>query len=61
MDYQIKNRIQVIANYKKKFSKAEIVGIFGCWYSNKEIDDLMMKNFRKMGKEYEIKLLIPKW
>ena len=50
-----------MSSLKKKFTMAEIKGIFSVWYSPEEINNIVLKNLRKMGKEYEIKLVIPKW
>ena len=33
MDFNVKARIQQISDFKKKFSRAEINGIFSFWYS----------------------------
>ena len=49
-----------MSSLKKKFTMAEIKGIFSVWYSPEEINNIVLKNLRKMGKEYEIKLVIPK-
>lgn len=48
--FNIKARVQEMSGYKKKFTKAEIYGFFSLWYTDKEIDDIILKNFRKMGK-----------
>ena len=61
LSFNVKARVQQISFYKKKFSRAELFGLFSCGYTEKEMDDILMKNFRKMGKAYEIKLIIPKW
>jgi len=52
-----------MANFKNKFNLYEIKGIFSCIIGKDSLDlsDLIMKNFRKQGDEYEIKLIIPKW
>ena len=60
MDFSPKARIQHMSSFKKKFSRSEINGFFFKWYSQQEVDDILLKNFRKMGKDYEIKLIIPK-
>lgn len=49
-NFNIKARVQEISSFKKRFTKAEIYGLFSSWYSEKEIDDILLKNFRKMGK-----------
>jgi hypothetical protein len=51
-----------MANFKNKFNLYEIKGIFSCIIGKDSLDlsDLIMKNFRKQGDEYEIKLIIPK-
>lgn len=59
-DFNVKARVQAISVFKKKFSRAEIFGLFSVWYSSKQVEDILLKNFRKMGKDFEIKLLIPK-
>jgi hypothetical protein len=37
MDFNIKARVQHISSYKKKFSRAEINGIFTLWHTPQEL------------------------
>lgn len=52
-----------MSNYKKKFNLWEIKGVFSRFITreNTDINEILLKNFRKCGaNDYEIKLIIPK-
>lgn len=49
-----------MGSFKKKFSRAEVLGFLAPWHTGQEAEEILMKKFRKIGKEYEIKLIMPK-
>lgn len=57
----VRERLDFLRNFKKKFTLSEIKGIFSHMVINEgEIGNILLKNFRKVGLEYELKLIIPK-
>ena len=76
IESSLKGRIKFMSNFKSRFSREEIRGVFEGMViqeSSKEIkqinqggrksidmDDLLLRNFRKFNELYEIKLILPK-
>jgi hypothetical protein len=56
----IKDRLEFLRGFKKKFSLSELKGVFGRMAREVDVGDVLMKHFRKCGQEYEMKLVIPK-
>ena len=50
MNAAIKARVQEMGAIKKRFLKVEVEAILSTWYSVEEMEGIILKNFRKVGK-----------
>lgn len=65
IDSEISSRLKMLGGYKNRWKINELKSIFrGVQFTEdgkyKQLQDVLLKKFRKYGEEYEIKFILPK-